>query len=64
MPEYVTLLGAEDVQRASHNIRNAAEQMSAAARQMWEANKVQQEFLNEWLERFKAAFKEAENGRD
>jgi hypothetical protein len=56
--ERVLLVGVEDVQRAANNIRGAAEQMSSAARQIYEAQETQHRFLNEWLDRFEAILKE------
>lgn len=38
MADYVTLLGAEQVSNAGHNMQGAAETMTRAANQIWESN--------------------------
>lgn len=51
MSEYVTLIGAEQVQRAGHNIASAAEQMLRAAMTIDEA----MQRFQQLVERFEAA---------
>ena len=59
MADYMTLLGAENVERAAHQMTNAAHTMQMAADSIRESNDRQREFLWEWLEALKAALIEA-----
>lgn len=52
MTEFVTLLGAEDVKRASSNMTAAADRMSRAAGQIDAALQNHERFLTEWLVKF------------
>lgn len=54
MGDYVTLLGAESVQRAGSTIRSAAGTMQQAANNMYDAFDRHQRFLDDWLARFEA----------
>ena len=58
MPDYITLMGAEDVSRAGHRMQSAAEQMSRAAGTIDEALFRHQRFLDEWLQRLESALLE------
>lgn len=55
MSSYVTLLGAEDVQRASSTMLGASDNMQRAASQMDTAFHQHQYFLDDWLARFNHA---------
>ena len=56
MPQdYTVLLGAEQVQRAAAAINGAATEMTRAANQLDEALRLQRAFMDDWLERYKAA---------
>jgi hypothetical protein len=52
MSEYVTLLGAEDVARAGHNISAAADTMRSAAGTMEEAVRQGKIHSDDFLDRF------------
>ena len=49
MPDYMTLLGAEDVQRAANKMITAAELMARAADQISESQHRHEQFLTTWL---------------
>ncbi len=51
MSEYITLLGAENVQRAGHEMASAAAEMSRAAASFEESLYRQRIWLDEWLDR-------------
>lgn len=55
---YVTLLGAEQVQSASNQMRQAAHEMQAAAATIAAALDYNQRFLNDWLPKFESVLKE------
>jgi hypothetical protein len=55
MADYVTLLGAEQVQSAAHTMREAASQMQSAASSTDYALQNHQRFMDDWLQRFEAA---------
>lgn len=59
MADYITLLGAEDVQRAANSMRQAADDMQRAANLYQESTYQQQQFMNDWLIRFEQALKES-----
>jgi hypothetical protein len=52
MGDYVTLLGAEQVQNAASYMRSAAEEMTRAATWMEESLQRQRNFMDDWLARF------------
>ena len=54
MSGYVTLMGAEQVQRAGHNMQDAAERMSRAASQMSETMDRLQRVLEDNRQSFEA----------
>jgi len=54
MADYVTLMGAEQVQSAGNRMSSAAEQMSRAASSIDESLRQHQRFLDDWLQRFEA----------
>lgn len=54
MSDYITLLGAEDVQRAGRAMQSAAEAMQRAAGQIEEAMRLHALSLSEQLDRFEA----------
>lgn len=49
MSDYVTLLGAEQVQSAGNSMRTAADEMKRAASEMSYAFENHQRFLSQWL---------------
>ena len=55
MAEYVTLLGAEQVQSAAGTMRSAAEEMKHASGEMSYALQQHQRFMEDWLQQFIAA---------
>jgi hypothetical protein len=50
--EFITLLGAEDVQRAGHTMSSAAQDMKMAASSLDDTLHRQRLFLDDWLMRF------------
>ncbi len=58
---YVTLLGAEDVSRAGHNMRAAAEGMQSAASQIDEAMRHHTQRMEELVARFEDAVERSMN---
>lgn len=58
MNEYITLVGAEDVQRAGAALRSAAETMQRAASSIEDSLHRHRLFLDDWLERFECTLKE------
>ena len=50
--EYITLMGAEDVQRAGSKMISAADQMRNASNDLSETLIAHQRFLDDWLCRF------------
>ena len=58
MSEYVTLLGAEQVQSAANSMRNAAEEMHRAANTIDAALQQHRMFMEEWISRFERALQE------
>lgn len=61
MAEYVTLLGAEQVQNAASTMRHAAEDMQRAASSYYETVMQQQRFMNDWLDRFEQIVSKADS---
>lgn len=55
MKDYVTLMGAEEVSRAGHNMQQAATEMSRAASNIDGALQRHQMFMEDWLQRYEAA---------
>ncbi len=52
--ETIHLHGSEDVSRAGHNMRSAAEDMQRAAANIDHSLMIFQRFLDDWLQRFEA----------
>ncbi len=50
MSEYITLIGAEGVEKAGYAMRSAAEDMNRAASNMQEVFMQHQRFLTDWLQ--------------
>lgn len=63
MDNYVTLLGAEDVQKAGHTISSAANQMQQAANSIAETFDRQQQQMEEWICRFEVAVNKLIEGK-
>lgn len=59
MAEYVTLLGAEDVCRASSQMSSAASDMQRAADSIAYSLEMHQRFLDDWLMRLQATITDA-----
>lgn len=59
MADYITLMGAEEVSRASYTMQAAADKMSQAASSMVSAAEFQQRNLDDWLNRFEAVLERA-----
>ena len=57
MPDYVTLIGAEDVTRAGNRMSDAASDMLRAAASIEDSLYRHRQFLDEWLGRFEAALR-------
>ncbi len=55
MAEYVNLIGAEDVSRAGHTMRDASQTMTQAASSISYSLEMHQRFLDDWLTRFTEA---------
>jgi len=55
MSDYITLLGAEDVQRAASSIRSAAEAMQSAADSLENSLSRNQRFMDDWILRLQEA---------
>lgn len=49
MGEHIHLLGAEQVEKAGHNISSAADQMQRAASSMEDTLQRHQHFMSQWL---------------
>lgn len=49
MPDYVTLMGAEEVRRAAHEMTSAASAMQAAASSIEWSLQRHRQFLDNWL---------------
>lgn len=65
MPDYVTLLGAEQVQSAGNRMSSAADTMRSAASSIDSSLEMHQRFLTNWLQEFSAVLeqhKEKSNG--
>lgn len=52
IPSYITLLGAEDVSRASGGMQTAAASMQSAADSIQWAFEQHQRFMDDWLVRY------------
>ncbi len=57
--DVVRLIGTEDVIRAGHAMKGAADTMLAAARNMDSALAAHQRFMDDWLQRFEATMERA-----
>lgn len=55
MADYITLVGADQVQSAAGTMRGAAEEMRRAASQIDDALSRHQRFLDDWIMRFESA---------
>ncbi|MDO8534106.1 MAG: hypothetical protein Q7S17_05115 [Xanthobacteraceae bacterium] len=55
MAEYVTLMGAEQVQNAGQAMRSAADEMKHAASEISYAFDQHKRFMEDWLQQFTAA---------
>lgn len=58
MAEYITLLGAEQVQSAANTIRSAADEMSRAASSIDNALHTHRMFMDDWLMRYQLVMEE------
>lgn len=64
MSEYVTLMGAEQVSVAGHNMVRAAEEMRRAAGNIEEVLRHHQRFMEEWIGRLEAAMTSGDAPRE
>ena len=64
MAEYITLLGAEDVRRAAHEMKSAAEGMGQAAMNIEDSLFRHRQWADAWLCRLEAALAAGERGRE
>ena len=62
MTEYMHLVGAEDVQRASHAMKDAASEMQRAASNIEDSLFRHRQSMDEWLVRFDAAMNSVQAG--
>ena len=58
MADYVTLMGAEQVQSAASRMSSAADQMLRAASAIDDTFCRQQRFMEDWLQRFESIMSE------
>lgn len=58
MNEYTTLLGADDVLKASHNMRSAANDMQRAADNLDSTLERHRRAMEDWLQKFEAILTE------
>lgn len=58
MPDYIHLMGSDDVSRAGHNMREAAQQMNSAASSIDSSLLQHQRFMEDWLQRYAALLEE------
>ena len=58
MSEYIHLIGAEQLSRASHTMMEAAREMQRAAGSISDTLDGQRRYLEEWIGRFENAVKE------
>jgi len=58
MSNYVTLVGAEQVQSAASTMRSAADEMQRAAQNIEGSFERHQRFLDDWLQRFEQVLAE------
>ncbi len=63
MADYMTLMGADQVQSAGRAMERASSQMSDAASNMESALRQHQNFLDDWLCRFGAILKEIQESK-
>lgn len=59
MNDYVTLVGAEAVERAAREMSSAADAMQRAAGEFEASLYRQRSFMEDWLARFESAIKDA-----
>ena len=64
MTDYITLLGAESVERAGRNIVGAAEQMQRAADQIGDSLRFHRECIDEWATRMERLVDRLETMRE
>lgn len=62
MADYVTLLGAEQVQSAANMMKHAAEEMLRAAGYLDDVMQRNQRFMDDWLARFEAVLNTTARG--
>jgi hypothetical protein len=61
MPNYVHLIGAEEVRKAGAEISSAAQQMASAAAHIDQALHMHRQFMVEWIERLEAVAEKLSN---
>lgn len=63
MPDYMHLIGSEQVQSAGSEMRRAAEDMQRAASSFYGTMQQHQRFMDDWLQRFEAVLVAADSGK-
>jgi hypothetical protein len=58
MPDYVTLLGADDVRVAGNRMSSAADTMRSAAGSIDDSLRQHQQFLERWLQEFSSVLEQ------
>jgi hypothetical protein len=59
--DYITLMGAEEVSRAGHNMQSAASDMRLSVSNLSEVLQQQQRFMDDWLQRLEAVLAKEPN---
>lgn len=62
MTEYITLMGAEQVQNAACTMSSAASQMQSAASQIEDSQRRHMEAMDQWLDRLEDVLERAHQG--
>lgn len=63
MADYITLIGAETVQRAARTMSGAADNIQRAASHMESAMESHQRFMNDWLDRLQQVLEQDREAR-
>ena len=64
MSDYITLLGAEDVSRAGHNMQGAAERMSSVVSNLEGVLERHERWMDDWLMRLEQVFDKQKGGSE
>lgn len=63
MIEYIHLIGAEQVQSAGHTMSIAASEMKHAASLISDTMYQHQQFMQQWLDEFRATLEDTKEGK-